>query len=431
MELAVRKAAVAFFLASVFSGCTDATHVGDELAEVKVPTSECSWPWWRGPNRNGVADGPAPFKWDEQTNVVWKAAIPGRGHSSPTVVDGRIFLTTADEAAQVQSAVCYDRQAGQKLWTTELHRGGFPTSGMHNESSHASCSPAVVDGRVFAAFLNAGRIHASALDVDGEILWQKDLGPFRPQFGYTPSPAIHESAVIIAADHGGGGFLTSLDQQSGDVNWTTPRPKASTYSSPVVAEVAGKKQVLISGGLLVCSYDPDTGDELWRVNGTAEATCGTMVWEDDVVFATGGYPQSETLCLRADGTGKVVWRVKQKAYVPSMLVHDEHLYVVDGERGVAYCLESSTGAEKWKERLTPKLRSSPVLANGHVYITNVHGRTWVIRATPEKFDLVAENQLGEEAYATPTICGGQIFLRTATGSGGSRKETLHCIGSGD
>ena len=185
--------------------------------------------------------------------------------------------------------------------------------------------------------------------------------------------------------------------------------------------------MLISGAVQVSSYDPANGRQLWTTPGTAAATCGTMVWDGDIVFASGGYPQSETIAVKADGSGTVLWKNNQKCYEESMLAHDGHLYALTG-KGILYCWRGSDGREMWMERLQGPVSSSPVLAGGHIYQANEHGTCYVFKPNPEKFEPVAENQLGNEAFPSPAVVGNQIFIRTATGFGGNRKEVLYCLG---
>jgi outer membrane protein assembly factor BamB len=444
MKQTTRVTFVVLYFSSMFlftSSCNKTTPVEEvSLDESKPlePVAEASfgsddWPAWRGPNRNGIADDQSvPVSWNTSENIVWKSDVPGRGHSSPTVVGDRIFLTTADEAKQTQSVICFERHSGKQLWITPLSEGGFPQARqMHEENSHASCTVACDGQHLFVAFLNHEAIHVSALDLEGKILWQKKAGSFDSNFGYAPSPTIHKSLVIVAADHQGGGFLAAYHRKTGDIVWRKQRPVHASYSSPIVANVAGKDQLLISGAFKVWSYNPDTGEENWSVKGTARSTCGTVIVEDELVFASGGWPESETLCIKADGSGKVLWRITDKSYVTSILSHKGYLYSVDSEQGTAYCWNAQTGKQAWQQRLPggKKIRSSPSLVRDNLYITNVRGTTYVLKADPKKYQLVAQNQLGNECYSTPSICGGKIYLRAAERSSKSRKETLYCIGT--
>ena len=400
------------------------------IADFPKLSAERDWPWWRGPSRNGIAAGTAvPTKWSNTENVVWKTPVPGRGHSSPIVVGDKVFLETADEAKQVQSVVAFNRKTGKQLWKTDISTGGFPRRN-HPKNTEASPTLACDGERLFASFFHHETIQATALDLNGKRVWQQTVGPFNPkqfEYGYAPSPTLYRGTVILSAEYDGDSAITALDRQTGKPVWRTKRQSSITFSTPIVAHVAGKDQLLISGQGQVASYDPADGKQLWTTPGTTAATCGTMVWEGDIVFASGGYPKPETLAVKADGSGKVLWKNNQKCYEQSMLAHAGYVYgLTDG--GILFCWQGSDGQEMWKERLTGPVSSSPVLAGGNIYQANELGTCYVFKPNPEKFDPVAENQLGNEAFPSPAIVGNQIFIRTATGSGGNRREFLYCLG---
>lgn len=390
------------------------------------------WRTWRGPHLNGVAadDQTPPTEWSETKNVVWKSPVPGRGHSSPTIVGDRIFLTSADESSQTQAVICFDRKSGKQLWLTPVNRGGFPAQ-IHNKNTHASPT-AVSDGeRIYASFLNHDVVQLVSLSFDGKVLWNKPAGAYRPKqykYGYAPSPLLYNGTVIVASEFDGSSYMAAFKTSDGSEVWRTPRPNRISYSSPVVGRVAGRDQLLISGGELVSSYDPTTGKPLWATPGTASATCGTMIWEGDLVFASGGYPKKETICVKADGSKTVVWRNQEKCYEQSMLVRDGYIYAIN-DGGIALCWKADTGREMWKSRLPGgAVSSSPVLANGNVYVSNEKGTLFVFKATPERFVAVAQNQLGDEAFASPAFVDNRIYLRVATSARGGRQESLYCIG---
>ena len=389
------------------------------------------WPAWRGPNLNGVADADQqpPVEWSARKNVVWKTPVPGRGHSSPTIVGNRIFLATADEVEQKQGVIAFDRETGEQIWITEVSSGGFPKT--HAKNTHATCTVACDGERVFVVFHHHAKLTLAALSIDGEKLWAKEVGPYDPklyEYGYAPSPLLYESTVIVAGDYEKGGHLTAYDAASGGQLWRIDRPKMLSFSSPIVAHVAGRDQLLLSGCEMIAAYDPRNGEMLWHVPGTTMATCGTMVWDGDLVFASGGYPDSETLCIKADGSAEIVWQNDQKCYEQSMLAHDGYLYAVT-DKGVAYCWKAADGEEMWRERLAGPVSASPILVGDTIYQSIEKGTTFVFKANPEKFELVAKNQLGTEAFATPTICDSRIYLRIAQGAGPKRQEFLYCVGT--
>lgn len=387
------------------------------------------WPHWRGPLNNGVAEEQPtpPTTFDDTTNVIYKAPIPGRGHSSPVIVGDSIYLATADEAGQRQFVLALERTTGKRKWITEISRGGFPKT--HPKNTHASPTVACDGERLFITFHHDAKITLAAVDLGGKIEWKKDIGAFNPkiyEYGYAPSPLIYNETVIVAADYEKGGFLAAFDGKSGDETWRTPRPKKLSFSSPIVANVAGKDQLLISGCEMVASYDPADGKPLWSTPGTTMATCGTMVWEGDLVFASGGYPKPETICVNAR-TGRTVWTNNQKCYEQSMLVHNGHLYAFT-DKGIAYCWRCEDGKEMWKQRLAGPVSASPLLVGDTIFAPNEAGAVFVFKADPSAFRPVAENQLGNSAFASPVAVDGKLYTRVGIGERSSRKEFLYCIG---
>lgn len=394
-----------------------------------ITVAPSDWPWWRGPERNGIAaEGQQPpLRWSETEHVLWKAEVPGRGHSSPTVVGNRVFLATADEAAEVQSVLCYDRGTGERLWATEVHRGGFDRKG-NTKNTLASSTVACDGSRLFINFFNGGAIVTTALNLDGGRLWQTRVADFQPHQGFGSSPAVFGPNVFVTADSHAGGAVAALDRGTGKVVWTHSRPELPNYASPAVLRVAGRDQVLVPGCDLVSSFEPVTGERLWEVAGATTECVTTIVTDGERVFVSGGYPRNHTQALRGDGSGETAWEDGVRVYVPSMLVHDGHLYAVT-DAGVAVCRRSDTGEEVWKSRLGGTFSASLVLCGGHLFATNESGKTFVFKASAEAFELVAENALGDEAFATPAICDDRIYMRVASRTEDVRQEMLYCLGT--
>lgn len=402
--------------------------VAAEPADAKVGPND--WPWWRGPTRDGVArDSGAPVKWSATDNVAWKAAVPGRGHSSPTVVGSLVVMQTADETAKIQSVVAFDRKTGRKLWQTTINTGGFPDR-IHRKNTHASPTVAADGSRLFAVSYHHQGIHVTGLNMSGKILWQKHVGPFRPdqyKNGYAASPIVHGRNLIVLAECDDSSYMVSLDRATGKQVWRTPRPARISYSSPTLGMVAGRQQILISGCDRVAAFNPETGKGLWEVSATTMATSGTMVWHKDLVFASGGFPKAETVCIKADGSGKVVWKNTQKCYEQSMIVHGGYVYAMT-DPGIVFCWRATDGKVMWRERLRGPISSSPVIAGGNIYMSNELGTTFVFKASPTKYIELGRNSLGNEVFSTPSICGGRVYARVAHLSAGQRREMLYCIG---
>lgn len=399
------------------------------IADFPKLSADRDWPWWRGPSRNGVAIGGAPSEFGEDKNLVWKTAVPGRGHSSPIVVGDRIFLTTADEGDKVHIVLIFDRTSGKQLSKIDVSTGAFPARN-HPKNTEATPSIACDGERIFAAFYHHDSVEAVALDLTGAILWKQKVGAFRPtkyEYGYAPSPLLYRNTVIIAGEYDGPSFIKALDRSTGKEVWSLSRPNNITFSTPVVAHVAGKDQMLLSGAEKVTSFDPATGKTLWETPGTTFATCGTMVWDGETVFASGGYPKPETVAVNAK-TGKLIWKNNQKCYEQSMLAHAGYVYGYT-DNGVLFCWRGSDGKEMWKQRLSGPVSASPVLANGLIIMADEAGTFYVVRPNPEKFDPVAKNQVGNDSFASPAVCGGQLFLRVAQRGDSGRQEFLYCFGA--
>lgn len=410
--------------------------LGSSLLQADNPPKEAAgpitvgpadWPWWRGPNRNGVADPKQnpPLKWSATDNVLWKAPVPGRGHGSPTVVGDQVFLATADAGDQTQSVLCYDRRTGKRLWQTVVHRGGFSTKG-NRKASLASSTVACDGSRVFINFLHDGAIYTTALDRAGRQLWQTKITDYIVHQGYGSSPAVYQSLVIVSGDNTGGGAVAGLERATGKVVWKRRRPKTPNYASPIILKVAGREQLLLTGCNLVTSLDPLTGKELWEIKGATTECVTSTVTDGQLMYTSGGYPKNHIAAVRADGSGTVVWEKNTRVYVPSLVVRDGYLYgVLDA--GVAACWKCDTGKEVWRHRLGGTFSASPVLVGDRLFATNESGRTFIFKASPEGFELLAENRLGDEVLATPTICGSRIYFRVAVFEKGSRQEMLYCL----
>jgi outer membrane protein assembly factor BamB len=417
-----------------------------DAKEEKV-TDTLSWSQWRGPNRNGHAVNQSPLvDWSDK-EILWKAQVPGRGHSSPIIVDDKIFLTSAairinkprpkpgepkrdDVVEQWQKLLCYDRLTGELLWEKEVHVDGYAKR-IFVSNSDASETVATDGKSVFCKFVNAGEVMVTRFSLDGEQLWQKSFGKFKSDynFGSGASPIFWDGKLIVTSESGVDPFIIAADPETGDEIWRIDRPKNTSYSTPVIGSVAGKYQLLISGLEAVKGYDPSTGKEVWSCPADWTVTCGTMVWHDDMVFASGGFPSGQTIAVKAEGSAKKVWSNQKKCYEQSMIVVDGYVYAL-ADSMVCFCWEAETGKVMWQIRLKGrKVSASPVLANGNLYFLAEDGVCSVVKANPEKFELVAENQLGESAYATPAFVDDKIYARIGFGKHSARREWIYCVGN--
>ena len=391
----------------------------------KIP--ETDWPWWRGPNRNGEAapNQTPPTQWAADRNIVWKSPLVGRGHGSPTLVGSHIYIQTADESTGAQMVLCLDRATGNPLWKTVVHASGGMRK--NSKSTAASSSPACDGQHVIVNFPNNGAMMTTALNLDGQQVWQTKICDYIEHQGYGSSPALYQSLAIISADTKAGGSIAGLDRSTGQIVWRRERPKLPNYPSPILMHVAGKDQMVMTGCDLFSSFEPLTGNTIWEVPGATTECVTSTVTDGKRVFSSGGYPKNHISAVLADGSGKLDWENESRVYVPSLLVREGALYGVL-DTGIAVCWSTETGKELWKNRLGGTVSSSPVLVGDKIYATNESGDTFIYKADPKEYQEIGKNHLGDQVLSTMVICDSRIYYRAATLNGDDRQEFLYCIG---
>ena len=402
-----------------------------------------NWPNWRGPSGDGISlEKGIPVKWSPTENIAWRVAIPGKGHSSPVVWGNKVFLTTCLPEKEQRLLLCLDQRTGKKLWQKVVLNSPLET--IHPLNSRASSTPATDGQHVFVTFMKAddrkipapnvgtqrlitpGKIIVAAYDLDGEQKWKINVGDFISAHGFNTCPVLFEDLVIINGDHDGDAYLVALERKTGRERWRIEREnKTRSYATPIIREIGGRTQMILSGSLCVASYDPHNGKRHWIVDGPTEQFVASMVYNGEYVFVTAGYPERHILAIRPDGSGNVTdthvaWRTNRgAAYVPSPIFAGPYLLVV-ADSGIASCFNAKTGKRHWMERLPGGHSPSTVSADGLVYFTSDRGVTTIVR--PGKmFNIIARNELEEQISASPAISQGQIFLRT--------HQHLYCIGS--
>ena len=233
--------------------------------------------------------------------------------------------------------------------------------------------------------------------------------------------------MLVSADNKRGGAVAGLDRATGKIKWRHERPRKPNYASPIVVRADGKEQLVFTGCDLVSSFDPLTGKKLWEIDGATTECVTSTVTDGKLLFTSGGYPDNHVSAVKADGSGTVVWRNSTRVYVPSMLLKDGKLHAVT-DAGVAVCWEAATGKEQWKGRLGGTFSSSPVLVGDLIYAINESGKAFVFAAGTGEYTPRGSGRLGDEVFATPTICGGRIYLRVAEKTDAGREEALYCVG---
>lgn len=384
------------------------------------------WTEFRGPSRQGHSDEKnLPLRWSATENVAWKVGIPGKGWSSPIVLHGRVYLTTATPAGaeedgdQLLQAVCLDAASGQFLWTTTVkEQRAAETLPIHSKNSHASPTP-LTDGKHL--FVHFGTSATACLTLEGEIVWCTTDLKYDPRHGSGGSPELFEDLLVVSCDGADVQFVVALDAGTGEVRWKTARPpvpnsRKFSFTTPLVIDVAGTTQVVSPATDVVVAYEPRTGREIWRVDYDGYSVVPRPVYHGGLLYMCTGWSPPQLLAIRPDGRGNVTgshiaWRTARSVpNTPSLLAAGREIYMVS-DAGVASCLDAATGAVQWQERIGGNFSASPILADGKIYLQSEQGDTTVLRPG-RKFTLLARNSLGERTLASPAVADASLFLRT-------------------
>lgn len=404
-----------------------------------------NWPEWRGPSAQGHASASGlPETWSETSNVGWKTALPGRGHSTPVMWGEQIWLTTALETAATAEeakrrletntgdqpltvlgsvslrAVCVDRGSGKILHDIELLNVKDP-QWAHQLNSYASPSPVLEEGRLYAHFGSFGTV---ALDTKTlKVLWKNQELNVMHENGPGSTAVLHGDRLIAHFDGSDAQFIAAFDKNSGKLAWKTPRSgemdprpqQRKAYGTPLVATINGQSQVVSSAANNIYGYDPQTGAELWKIHyGELGFSMSTVpvVDEQQIYFST-AYGKSAVVALKYAGlkTPEVAWRNNKNApKMCSPVLHDGLIFYVD-DGGIVSCVDTKTGEAYYRERIGGKYSSSPILADGKLYFCSREGVVTIVNATKE-FKILAQNTMDGAIMASPIADGGALFIRT-------------------
>ena len=405
--------------------------------------SENFWPQWRGPL--GTGSGPEanpPLKWSETQNIKWKLPIPGEGDSTPIIWADRVFILSAvpvaNEASQGSNesgpkrtygftVFCIDRGSGKILWQ-KIARETVPHEGHQENNTFASASP-VTDGQLVWAFFGSRGLHC--YDLAGNLKWEKDFGQMKTKmgFGEGASPALSGDTLVVNWDHEGADFITALDKSTGKELWRQPRDEPTGWSTPLVVDFNGQRQVVVNATGKVRSYDLATGKELWSCAGQTANAIPSPVAHGDVVYVTSGFRGNALEAIRLGrtgdltGTDAIVWsHNKSTPYVPSPLLVDNLLYLVSGNDAMLSCFNAKTGEPYFEKERLEGIRgiyASPVSAADRIYVLGREGTCVVLKKGP-KAEVLAVNKLEDSrSDASIALAGNDLFLRTA--------HRLYCI----
>jgi outer membrane protein assembly factor BamB len=394
-----------------------------------------NWPGFRGPTGQGLSSEKGlPIKWSEKDGIVWSAAMPGEGWSSPIVWGDQVFVTAAEDDGESCRVIALARADGKVLWNLEV----FRQQKLRKEGRNSYATPTpVTDGRHVYAVFNDGGIAAATMS--GKLAWVNRDVRYYSQHGLGGSPILYQDMLIMSFDGSSSGpdktvgwqkpwqesFLLALDKSTGVERWRGKRGWSRiAHTTPALASVGGAPQLVSSAGDVIQGFEPTTGRRLWSVPAEGEGVVPSPVLGDGLVFAASGFgnPRLRAVKLAKDNderTRQVVWELKRNVpMMPSAVYVKPNLFLVS-EKGLALCLEAETGQVKWEERIGDSFMASPVYADGRIYFLAEDGQTTVIDAK-EQFALLARNKLPGPCQASMAVSDGQFFIRS--------RHQLYCIG---
>jgi outer membrane protein assembly factor BamB len=412
------------------------------------------WPSFRGKDASGVAEGHATrTKWDapKGEGVLWKTEIPGLAVSSPIVWGDTVFVTTAvssdpnatfrhglygdvepskDVSRHSWRVLALDKKTGKVKWERVAHEG-IPRTKRHPKSSQASCTPAT-DGKVVIAHFASEGLYA--YDMQGKLLWKRDLGPINAGWFYDPdyewgaasSPIIYKDLVIVQVDRQEDSFVGAFRLKDGEPAWRTSRDEIPSWGTPTVYQGPPRDELVTHATKFIRAYDPLTGKELWRLGPNSEVTTPTPIVAHGLVYITNGYRGVQPIyAVKPGGSGDltlkegttssehIAWSTTRGGpYTPTPVIVGDLFYSVTNQ-GVLTAHDAKTGERVFQERVAGKggaFSASLVAADGKLYLTSEDGDVFVY-SVGRKPELLATNPMGEVLMATPAISDGILFIR--------------------
>lgn len=379
---------------------------------------KANYPFFRGPQGNGVAfQKNTPTDWNGAAgkNVVWKVKIPKSGYSSPIIWGNQLFVTGAD--AQARMVYCYDKNTGKLLWEAAADNiQGSPSAMPKVTADTGLAAPTMAtDGRAVFAIFATGDV--LALDMTGKRIWARNLGVPDNHYGHGSSLIVYKDKLLIQYDTNRAGKLLALNTQTGNTVWETARSSKISWSSPILVNTGSRTEVILTTNPNVNGYDPETGKELWNIACLSGEVGPSAGYADGMVFACNEY--AKLVGIKIGGTPEIVWEADEfLPEVSSPLAVNGMLYIAT-TYGAFACYDAKTGEKLWSQEFGDAIYSSPVFADGKVYVTDMTGKTHIIKSTRD-YQPVATPELGEKAVCSPVFQDGKVYLRGM--------NNLYCIG---
>jgi len=384
------------------------------------------WPRFRGSDGAGYASAEAlPSSWtnDEWT---WQVDIPGIGHSSPSIWDGKVFLTSADEEQKVRHLLCHELRTGKLLWQQD-----FPgdIERHHKQNSSASASVTVNSDGIYWLWGTSQNVRLEALTHDGTRRWGLDLGPFIGHHGFGGSPVIWEDTLIVPLEQDTAGTVIGIDSKTGKKRWSLERNgvEKAAYSTPLVLTGGESSPQIIctSNAHGIYAIDPRNGDVLWENKCFPRRTVASPIQAGGLLIGTCGNGGGDNLLVALkppttrNSSGEIVYEIPRSTapYVPTPLFSNGRLYLW-GDKGVVTCLNAASGAILWKGRIGGNFSSSPIRIGDKILNISSDGEM-VTLVDGEEFQILGRRKVDEECRATPAVAEGFLIVRT--------KSRLFCL----
>jgi outer membrane protein assembly factor BamB len=443
-KMTIKKLWLVTVVAAIIILCANTRRSVDPSSEALI-----YWPQWRGPLMTGEAPrGDPPVLWSENNNIRWKVPVPGIGHATPIVWGDYIFVLTAvpakgksskrsdssDRMVSKGNEYSYEvhamnRKDGSLIWR-RVARVEAPHDGRHDDASLASCSPVTDGEHIIASFGSRGLY---CYDMHGNLQWEKDFGDLRIRYswGEGSSPALYRDKLIVTWDHTGNSFIAVLDKSTGRELWRENRNDGTSWTTPLVIEHNGRRQIVAPSIGRTCCYDLETGKELWTTRGMTANPIPTPVSANGFVYLMGGFQESVLQAISLDkargnvsSSGAISWEhAWDTPYVPSPLLYDGILYFLKSNMNMLSCFDAATGKSYYSRQRLNNVQgvyASPVAAKDRVYVVGRNGVCVVIRHGT-RMEILATNRLDDSFSASPVIVGKDLYLR------GHRY--LYCISS--
>lgn len=402
------------------------TKVEEAVVETVKPTVEnptreqlrMNYPFFRGAEGTGVSyQSNVPDKWDISSgeNILWKVKLKKHGYNSPIVWGHQLFISGADAEARV--VYCYNKDTGELLWESKADKipGSPDKIPKVTEDTGLAASTMATNG--YAVFAIFGTGDLIAFNMNGERLWAKNLGVPDNHYGHSSSLIIYHDKLIIQYDTNRGAKLIALDTNDGSLKWETQRDVNISWASPVMVDVNGHDELILAAEPLVAGYDPETGNELWRVDCLMGEVGPSVGYDNGIVYAANEY--ATLAAIKLGDNPEIIW--EDNEYLPEVAspLAVDGLLIIATSYGVLVCYDANDGTKYWEQEYNDGIYASPVYTDGKVYVMDMGGNMHVIKWDKE-YHLIAESALGEKSVCSPVFVDGKMYLRGF--------EHLYCIG---